>query len=147
DRPVEPEARRWVPLAGWALFAVAAALLAVIASRRSHPAPEAAPVRVSIELDSTPHLRPSAPAPLLSSDGRPVLVPAGRDNRRQAFLRDLARNEVVPVPGTEDGYHPFLSPDGNWIAFASDGKLRKVRAEGGSPVALGPSYWGGGSWG
>jgi eukaryotic-like serine/threonine-protein kinase len=63
------------------------------------------------------------------------------------LLRDLARNEVAPIPGSEDGYHPFFSPDGGWVAFVSEGKLRKVRTEGGTPIALAPSFWGGGSWG
>ena len=31
---------------------------------------------------------------------------------------------------------PFLSPDGQWVAFFANGKLKKVRIEGGSPVAL-----------
>jgi serine/threonine-protein kinase len=150
ERPAGPRARRWVPLAGWALFAAGAAVaagLALLASRRSRPAPGATPVRFSIELDSTAQLYGGDPAPLISSDGRRILIQAIRDNRRMVFLRDLASSEVVPVPGSEDGYHPFLSPDGNWIAFASDGKLRKVRAEGGSPIPLATSYWGGGSWG
>ncbi|HEY1179612.1 MAG TPA: hypothetical protein VGF17_25945, partial [Phytomonospora sp.] len=76
-----------------------------------------------------------------------ILIQGVRDNHRVVLVRDLARNEIVTVPGSEDGYHPFFSPDGEWIAFASEGKLRKVRAEGGSPFALAPSFWGGGTWG
>jgi serine/threonine-protein kinase len=147
ERPARPGAPRWVPLAGWAMFAVTAAALAVVASRRSRVAPDTAPVRFSIELDSTAQLYASDPAPRISSDGRRIVIQGVRDNRRVAFLRDLAQSEVIPVPGTDEAYHPFLSPDGNWIAFASEGKLRKVRAEGGSPIALATSYWGGGSWG
>ncbi|HET7468091.1 MAG TPA: protein kinase [Gemmatimonadales bacterium] len=142
-----PTARRWVPLAGWALFAIAAAGLAVLASRQPSLGPDRAPVRFSVELDSTAQLMPGDPAPAISSDGRRILIQGVRDNHRVVLVRDLARNEIVTVPGSEDGYHPFLSPDGEWIAFASEGKLRKVRAEGGSPIALAPSFWGGGTWG
>ena len=31
---------------------------------------------------------------------------------------------------------PFLSPDGRWIAYAAEGKLRKVPVEGGPSVDL-----------
>jgi serine/threonine-protein kinase len=146
ERPPQPAARR-LPLAGWALFAVTAAALAVLASRRSGLPPERAPVRFSIELDSTVRLNAGDPAPIISPDGRRIVIQANRDSRLQLLLRDLAGNEVVPIAGTEGGGHPFFSPDGAWIAFASDEKLRKVRAEGGSPIALAPSTWGGGSWG
>ncbi len=147
ERSAQPAARRWVPLTGWALFAVAAAALAVVASRRSGLEPDQAPVRFSIDLDSTSRINSTDPAPILSSDGRRILVQGVRNNRRVVLVRDLARNEVVPVSGTDDGFHAFFSPDGGWIGFVSDGKLRKVQAEGGSPIALAPSFWGGGSWG
>jgi serine/threonine-protein kinase len=147
ERPAQPAARRWVPLAGWALFAVAAAALGVVASRRSGVTPDRSPVRFTIELDSTERLNPTDPAPFLSPDGRRLLLQGIRDNRRVLLVRDLARNEVVPIPGSEDSFHPFFSPDGRWIAFASEGKLRKVQVEGGTPIALAPSFWGGGTWG
>ena len=148
-RAAEPGARRWLSLGGWGLFAVTAAALAVLASRRSGLAPDRAPVRFSFELDSTAQINSTDPTPIMSSDGRRIMIQAVRNNRRVVFLRDLARNEVVPVPGTEDGWRPFFSPDGGWIAFVSDGKLRKVRTEGGggAPIVLAPSRWGGGSWG
>ena len=148
-RGAEPRARRWAPLAGWALFGVTAAALAVLAWRRPAPAQDRAPVRFSIELDSTAQISPTDPTPILSADGRRILIQAVRNNRQVFFLRDLGRNEVVPVPGSEDGWRPFFSPDGGWIAFSSEGKLRKVRTEGGggAPIPLAPSRWGGGSWG
>jgi serine/threonine-protein kinase len=136
-----------VSLAGWALFGLTAAALAVLALRRPAPAPDRAPVRFSFELDSTSQISPTDPMPIISSDGRRIVIEAVRNNRKFVFLRDLGRDEVVPVPGTEDGWRPFFSPDGAWIAFVSDGKLRKMRTEGGTPIALAPSHWGGGSWG
>src|SRR2546422_9938747 len=42
---------------------------------------------------------------------------------------------------------PFVSPDGRWVAYARQGKLRKVRVEGGPPVDLAVADWAGGSWG
>ena len=40
------------------------------------------------------------------------------------------------IPGTEDGHAPFFSPDGRWIAFFADGRLKKVALAGGAPVTL-----------
>jgi eukaryotic-like serine/threonine-protein kinase len=40
-----------------------------------------------------------------------------------------------PLAGTENGRHPFFSPDGKWIAFFADGKLQKIPTEGG-PATL-----------
>jgi eukaryotic-like serine/threonine-protein kinase len=146
ERPAGTPARRLIPLAGWALFAAAAAGLAVLASRRPAVA-NRSPVRFSIELDSTAQLRTGDPAPVISPDGRRILVQAERHGRLLLLLRDLAKNAVVPVAGTEGGTHPFFSPDGDWVGFAADGKLRKVRVEGGKPITLAPSRWGGGTWG
>src|SRR3989449_6358320 len=42
---------------------------------------------------------------------------------------------------------PFVSPDGRWVAYARQGRLRKVRVEGGPPVDLAVAEWAGGSWG
>ena len=39
-------------------------------------------------------------------------------------------------PGTEDGHAPFFSPDGRWIGFFADGRLKKVALAGGAPVTL-----------
>ena len=42
---------------------------------------------------------------------------------------------------------PIFSPDGEWIAFFADGKVKKVSAQGGSAITLGEAREGGGSWG
>jgi Tol biopolymer transport system component/predicted Ser/Thr protein kinase len=38
------------------------------------------------------------------------------------------------IPGTDGGVNPFYSPDGRWIGFYSDGKLKKVSLSGGMPL-------------
>ena len=51
-------------------------------------------------------------------------------------------------PGTDGGASPFFSPDGRWIGFFADGKLKKIAASGGAPsiVADAPAP-GGAAWG
>jgi len=74
--------------------------------------------------------------------------------RREEVLRrpfDQMRMEVIAGAGQgEQGTgnsRPFVSPDGRWVAYARQGKLRKVRVEGGPPVDLAVADWAGGSWG
>ncbi len=85
----------------------------------------------------------------LSPDGRLLAFIAETTSGRQAqlFVRRLAQLEAVPLPGTENARDPFFSPDGEWIAFFADGKLKKVSATGGAAVTLCDAPAGrGGTW-
>jgi len=65
-------------------------------------------------------------------------------------VRRFDQSRFVPIPGTAGGLNPFFSPDGEWIAFAADGKLKKVAVQGGAPVTLCElrgQFAAGGSWG
>jgi serine/threonine-protein kinase len=42
----------------------------------------------------------------------------------------------MPIAGTDGAMHPFFSPDGQWVGFFADGKLKKVSLDGGAPVAI-----------
>jgi hypothetical protein len=53
---------------------------------------------------------------------------------RDALLS--AGTRQVLVPGTENGVAPFFSPDGDWLGFIADGKLKKVPLRGGPPLAI-----------
>jgi Tol biopolymer transport system component len=55
---------------------------------------------------------------------------------RRLFLRSLDRADPVPVPGTEGAVQPFFSPDGLWLGFLQEGKLRKVALAGGAAVTI-----------
>ena len=43
---------------------------------------------------------------------------------------------AVPIPQTEGAFGPFFSPDGRWIGFFADNKLKKVAVSGGAPIDL-----------
>ncbi len=90
----------------------------------------------------------------LSPDGRKVafcaMSPAAATswNGAQIFVRALDSAAVLPIAGTEGAYSPFWSPDGSWIAFFADGKLKKVPASGGPPATICDVPRGGtGTWG
>ncbi|HMK38290.1 MAG TPA: protein kinase, partial [Bacteroidota bacterium] len=52
------------------------------------------------------------------------------------WVRALNSLQCVPLPGTDEASYPFWSPDSRCIGFFSGGKIRKVDASGGAPVAL-----------
>lgn len=64
------------------------------------------------------------------------------------YLHALDQLEAAEIPGTEGAFGPFFSPDGRWIGFFADNKLKKVPVSNGPPTVLGdaPNPYGG-SWG
>jgi serine/threonine-protein kinase len=55
--------------------------------------------------------------------------------------------QPVLIAGTEEARNPFLSPDGRWVAFMTDQKLKKVPLQGGTPIVLADAFQGSGTWG
>jgi eukaryotic-like serine/threonine-protein kinase len=72
----------------------------------------------------------------ISPDGRRVVYVGRRADKRHLFLRALDAAEAAPIAGTEGGYSPFFSPDGQWLGFWADGKIKKVSLSGGAPVVV-----------
>jgi serine/threonine protein kinase len=73
----------------------------------------------------------------LSPDGKRMTFAAtGQDGTSQLWIRSLDSATAQRLPGTVGGAFPFWSPDGLWVAFFADGKLKKVDTRGGSPIAL-----------
>jgi serine/threonine-protein kinase len=52
------------------------------------------------------------------------------------YQRKLDSFIAEAISGTEDGSTPFFSPDGKWIGYFADGKLKKIALSGGAPVIL-----------
>jgi serine/threonine protein kinase len=74
----------------------------------------------------------------LSPDGRKLaFIAADADGQTRVWVRSLETLKARPLIGTEpaDGF-PFWSPDSRYIAFPSEGKLKKIEFTGGTPVAL-----------
>ena len=85
----------------------------------------------------------------LSPDGTHLAYAATRDGTTMLFLRAMDQLEAQPISGTEAGGFPFFSPDGQWLDFFADAKLKKVLVSGGAPVILSnvPSAFATASWG
>ena len=64
------------------------------------------------------------------------------------FTRRLDQPNATELAGTQGAFAPFFSPDGQWVAFFTAGKLQKISVEGGSAITLCNAANGrGGSWG
>ena len=86
-------------------------------------------------------VRPSRTAMAISPDGRLTVFSGARDGRPQMYVpqlyvRQLDRSEATPLPGTEGAIGPFFSPDGAWIGFWADNKIKKIPAVGGPPSTI-----------
>ncbi len=91
----------------------------------------------------------SAPAPVaISPDGR-RLVFGVKDTSGVDLLwfRSIDTNATEPLAGTEGATYPFWSPDGRFIAFFANGRLKKIPASGGVVQTVCEARDGrGGSW-
>ncbi|MGH9369394.1 MAG: protein kinase domain-containing protein [Thermoanaerobaculia bacterium] len=115
---------------------------------RPGPAPPA-PIRATLTLPPGMTLTtgPFQPSIDFSPDGR-RLVFALRDGKAHLHVRALDRTETESIPGTEFGFSPFFSPDGEWLAFFTARELKKVALVGGAPsiVCAVPPVTMGGTW-
>jgi eukaryotic-like serine/threonine-protein kinase len=84
----------------------------------------------------------------VSPDGRRVVFAASRPSEDAVlWIRALSSLAAQPLTGSDGGAHPFWSPDGQWIGFFAQHKLKKVPTEGGLPQVLGDAVLPrGGTW-
>jgi serine/threonine-protein kinase len=107
--------------------------------------------RNSAGVDPVMRLARSQPGGLLALSPDGTRITSGivdRDGKIRLAVRSFDQSQFVPIPGTENPVSPFFSPDGQWVGFFADGKLKKVRAQGGAPMILSDSgLLPSGSWG
>ena len=133
----------WTTAAVLGAIALGVGALAV-AHLRETPSP-VDPVQFTITPEENATLPPLALF-AVSSDGRQLVFVASTQNVPMLWLRPLAALAARALPGTEGATLPFWSPDGRYIGFFADGKLKKVQATGGPPVVLCDATGGGGTW-
>jgi Tol biopolymer transport system component len=120
---------------GWLLLAlVLAALAGYGLVRRRGPA--AAPPRAVRFAVPIPPGATFSPAEIsrgasISPDGTRVAIEAFARGKRRLFVRRLDSEEAVELEGSDDATSHFWSPDGRFIAFFANGKLKKIPATGG----------------
>jgi serine/threonine-protein kinase len=84
----------------------------------------------------------------ISPDGLRIAYPVRAAGGHQLATRLMDQSSATVLAGTENADQPFFNPDGQWIGFFADGKLKKVSVQGGAAVTLcDASILRGASWG
>ena len=149
---VGPLAKQW---RWWLALGIAGALIlaaaASLATWKLMPSPAKPVMRFAISLPPGQRLAGlDRPALALSADGRQLTYVATTQGSsvQQIYLRAMDSAETRAIPGTEGAMDPFFSPDGQWIGFFADGKLKKISVSGGVAQVLSDASLAiGGSWG
>jgi serine/threonine-protein kinase len=126
----------------WGVAALSTLLLAAaaVALWRQPATPPRQPLQLDVKLATDPLWMSIGSGIEVSPDGTSIAYIVGSPERRQLRLRRLDQlDSTLLVEGTSDGnspYHPFFSPDGKWIGYATPTELKKVPTSGGTPLTL-----------
>jgi eukaryotic-like serine/threonine-protein kinase len=147
-------ARLWMTTTFVLLFAVSVITAAYF--KRSRNPQYGSGKRVVIRLSGGAPLALARLAPLgigrtsfaLSRNGTHLVYVADLGETSQLYVRPLDQLQASPISGTQGAYGPFFSPDGGWVGFFAENKLKKISLQGGDPVVLCEARTPhGGSWG
>ena len=83
----------------------------------------------------------------LSPDGRTLAFLATAPGKSGLWVRPMDGTAAQLLPGTQGAFYPLWSPDGRTLAYGASGKLWRVDAAGGSPIAIcDATIYTGGDW-
>jgi predicted Ser/Thr protein kinase len=127
--------RRGVPLCTAAILAALALGSTLLLWRAVHSGSRYL-MRFSVDLgpEAAPNNEFTA---VISPDGRRlVYFVHGASGSTLLASRLLDQPQGTILPGTENARQAFFRPDGEWIGFFADGKLKKISVHGGAAVPL-----------
>jgi serine/threonine-protein kinase len=132
--------RRWLP---WAAAVVVGLLGLAAGAAFMAPPGDPEPVRrFRFEIEDRTLFTSVGASVVLSPDGTRVAYVTGTAaGSGELFVRPLDRYEGVSLDTGSAGatpYHPFFSPDGEWIGYVTRNELKKVSITGGAPITLAP---------
>jgi len=124
---------------GLVVVGIAVAALTIRAWRSTTPR-AALPAQPLVQFAIPPPPRTTfSGRPAISPDGKLLVysVDAGTGSNR-LFFRRLDQLEATAIPGTEGGFEPFFSPDGQSVGFLDGSEIKKVSVAvaGASPVVV-----------
>jgi serine/threonine-protein kinase len=140
--------KRLLPWAVAGALAVALALTAVFLPTEGA---EKTTTRLEVKVSDDPLFISLGAGVELSPDGRHMVYATDGEDGRVLSVRaldQLAGTPLVAGSSQSQPYHPFFSPDGQWVGFVTPTELKKVPITGGTPIALCKVNRGrGASWG
>jgi len=145
--PARAGRERLVWAAAVALFVLTTAAFAIGFILRAPKPSQQTRLNAEIGADASLNTANGAAA-IVSPDGaRLAFVATGAGQRRRIYVRSLDQLQATALSGTENAVDPFFSPDGQWLGFFADSKLKKISVQGGAAVTLcDASNDRGGSW-
>ncbi|HSD72434.1 MAG TPA: protein kinase, partial [Thermoanaerobaculia bacterium] len=135
--------RRPVTMAMTAILLLLAGTLAALLLRHPRGERAAQTVRFSIPIPPGTTYAPSeiSRGVSISPDGTRIVVEAISNGRPRLFARALDFEKFTELEGSVGARAHFWSPDGRFIAFYADGKLKKIPAAGGPAEELCPAHY------
>jgi eukaryotic-like serine/threonine-protein kinase len=133
-------------------IAVTAGAVLLYSSFSRQPPPDILRLRFSIEAPEDTAFTNMYGGAAISPDGRLLVFTALRSRALSSTLwlrptDSLTARELLETQGASTA---FWSPDGRWIAFFAEGKLKKIQVSGGPPETLCDASvltdWDNGSW-
>jgi eukaryotic-like serine/threonine-protein kinase len=116
----------------WAVAAAAALAAVVFAAAFVRRAP-AKPRTIRFDIP-TPEEVTAIDLPRVSPDGRTIAFNAtDSSGKTRIWVRPLNSLAAQPLAGTDGATRPFWSPDGRFLGFIAEGKLKKIDVSGGPP--------------
>ena len=150
--PSGPRAPIWRRAAAFAGVALLAVVAGGLATRLGMPQAPMRVVRFSLAEARTVR-SPWTPDVAISPDGSAIVYVAASGQRRGLRVRwlDEPSSRVLAELELPYGFHlntPFFSPDGEWVGFFYDGRLMKIRRDGGAveTIVEGLDFPAGASW-
>jgi serine/threonine protein kinase/Tol biopolymer transport system component len=132
---------------GWVAWSVAAVLAVIAAGVSFLHFREIPPVERSLRFQIPPPGAVRADYLSLSPDGRSLAFVANSGSQSQIWIRAMDTLESRALAGTDGATYPFWSPDGAYLGFFAQGKLKKIAVAGGPPQTLCDATSGrGGTW-
>jgi serine/threonine-protein kinase len=136
---------RGVPIWGAALLGAFAVVVSVLLWRAERPA-DRPMTRFSVDLGPDAVTSTFSTA-AISPDGRRLVYSVrAAGSGTQLATRLLDQSTATVLTETQNASMPFFRPDGEWIGFFADGKLKKISVQGGVAVTLCDSAGMRGAW-
>lgn len=140
-------------LRSWALICAAALLtgaviggLAVWNLKSSPVSAPPAVARLAVSIPMEEEFLTALRGIAASPSGTHLVYVARRRGVEQLYVRALASLESRSLVGTEGARAPFFSPDGHWVGFFAEGKLKRISITGGAPQTVCDGGRLGGTW-